>query len=117
VGGGIGIGTSNLGSFRLTVEGKIGANEAQVRTAGPAGTDSAFFDNYRLRPLAEVEKYVKQKHHLPKVPSAVEVEKNGINLGEMDALLLKKIEELTRCVIGQNKKIEAMEKELAQAKE
>jgi hypothetical protein len=57
---------------------------------------------------------VQQNKHLPEIPSAAEVEKNGINLGEMDALLLKKVEELTLYVIEQNKKIEAQDQKIAE---
>jgi hypothetical protein len=103
--GSVGIGTSSPGSFKLAVEGKIGANEVQVRTAGSGWADYVFFDNYQLRPLTEVERFVKQNHHLPEVPSAAEVEKNGHNLGQMDAILLKKIEELTLYLIEQQKQL------------
>jgi len=108
----VGIGTTNPGIFKLAVEGKVGAHEVQVRTAGSGWADYVFFDDYKLRPLAEVEKYVKQNHHLPEVPSAEEVEKNGHNLGQMDAILLKKIEELTLYMIELKKDNQALRQEV-----
>ncbi len=107
VSGSMGIGTYNPGSFKLAVEGKIGAREVNVTATNPF-PDYVFENTYKLRSLAEVEKYVQQNRHLPEIPSAAEVEKNGINLGEMDALLLKKIEELTLYVIEQNKQLQEL---------
>lgn len=109
--GSVGIGTTNPGIFKLAVEGKVGAHEVQVRTSGSGWADYVFFDNYRLRPLPEVERYVKQNRHLPEVPSAQEVEKNGHNLGQMDAILLKKIEELTLYLIEQQKQLDQLQQQ------
>jgi len=67
--------------------------------------DYVFAPNYALRPLAEVERFVRQNSHLPEVPSAAEVAKDGLALGEMNATLLKKVEELTLYLIEQNKQI------------
>ena len=106
--GNVGIGTDSPGSFKLSVEGKIGAREINVTATNPF-PDYVFHSNYSLRPLSEVESFVKENKHLPEIPSAAEVEKNGINLGEMDALLLKKIEELTLYVIELTNKIEKLE--------
>lgn len=61
-----------------------------------------------------LEKFVKENNHLPEVPSAEEFKKNGYSVGEMDNLLLKKVEELTPYIIGLNKKIEVLEKEVKQ---
>ena len=54
-----------------------------------------------MRPLSEVKAYVDENHHLPEIPSATEVEQNGLKLGEMNAALLKKVEELTLYIIQQ----------------
>lgn len=70
-------------------------------------SDYVFAKNYKLMPLKEVEKFVNLNSHLPNVPSAQEVVNNGINVAEMDAKLLEKIEELTLYLIEQNKKIDA----------
>ncbi len=100
--GNVGIGTTTTGSFKLAVEGKIGAREINVLT-GPGWPDYVFEKNYNLLPLAEVEGYINQNKHLPGVPAAKEMEKNGVNLGEMNMLLLKKVEELTLYVLEQHK--------------
>lgn len=101
--GNVGIGTSNPGSYKLAVEGTIGARKVKVTTASWA--DYVFEKDYHLPSLAEVEKYIQQHKHLPDVPSAIEVEKNGLDLGDNQAVLLKKIEELTLYAIDQNKQI------------
>lgn len=62
-----------------------------------------FTDAYKLPALAEIEKHIKEKGHLPEIQSAAEVERNGVNLGEINAQLLKKIEELTLYLIQENK--------------
>jgi len=98
--GNVGIGTLFPDS-KLSVNGKIRAHEIKVETAN--WPDYVFAKEYQLLSLAEVEKHIKEKGHLPGVPSAVEVKANGIDLGEMNAKLLQKIEELTLHLI-QNKK-------------
>jgi hypothetical protein len=109
--GNVGIGTVNTGSFKLAVEGKIGAREVQVTLANPF-PDYVFASNYKLRSLFNLETYINQNKHLPGIPSAAEVEKNGgIELGQMNTKLLEKIEELTLYVIEINKKVERLEKE------
>jgi hypothetical protein len=99
--GNVGIGTTSPGSFKLAVEGKIGAREVNVTTA--AWSDYVFKSEYRLRSLTEVDQYIKENQHLPDVPSEKEVLKNGQDLGAMNSILLRKIEELTLYVIELNK--------------
>ena len=106
--GSVGIGTLTTGTCKLAVEGKIGAREINVLT-GPGWPDYVFEKNYNLPTLAEVEKYINQNKHLPEVPTAKEMEKNGVNLGEMNMLLLKKVEELTLYMIEQEKRIKELE--------
>ncbi|WBV55580.1 cell wall anchor protein [Chryseobacterium daecheongense] len=99
-----------------------GIKAEQIKVENPATNgwaDYVFKKDYKLRSLEDVEKHISEKGHLPNIPSAGEVEKNGINLGEMDAKLLEKIEELTLYSIEQNKtlkqqsdKIEKLEKQL-----
>jgi hypothetical protein len=108
--GNVGIGTDNTGSFRLAVEGKIGArNEVTVLNPGVAWPDYVFAPGYKLRTLPETEAYIKANGHLPEVPSAGQIEKEGLNLSEMNATLLKKIEELTLHIIQLQKRIEVLE--------
>ena len=104
--GNLSIGTMNPGIFKLAVNGNVRAKEVKVETGW---SDFVFEDDYDLPTLEEVEKFIDVHKHLPEIPSAKEVEENGVNLGEMDSKLLQKIEELTLYVIEQNKKIRALE--------
>lgn len=105
----VGINTTNDGSpkgdgqqYWLAVKGRILAEEVQVQTGW---ADFVFAPDYKLPSLSSVESHIKQKGHLPGIPSAAEVEANGISVGNMNALLLQKIEELTLHVIKQQKEI------------
>jgi hypothetical protein len=114
--GNVGIGTSNPGTFKLAVEGKIGAREVKVTLASWA--DYVFYPRYNLLPLGDLEKYLNLNGHLPNIPSAKEVEDNkGIELGEMTAKLLEKVEELTLYVIELNNANNALKEENEKIKE
>jgi len=102
--GNVGIGT-DLPSEKLTVNGKIRARA--IRVDVDAMPDYVFAPKYELLSLPELEKFIQVYKHLPEVPSAGEAEKNGIELGEMNQLLLKKIEELTLHLIEKNKALAA----------
>ena len=104
--GNVGIGTVNPGAFRLAVNGKIRAKEIKVEAGW---SDFVFEDDYYLRPLTDVEAFIQTHKHLPDIPSAQEVEENGVNLGEMESKLLQKIEELTLYIIEQEKRIKQLE--------
>ncbi|MCX2680627.1 hypothetical protein OOZ15_11800 [Galbibacter sp. EGI 63066] len=106
--GNIGIGTENPGSWKLAVNGQIRAKEIKVDTDW---SDFVFEKDYDLPTLDEVEQHIKEKGYLQDIPSAEEVEENGIYLGEMDAKLLQKIEELTLYTIEQEKEIKKLKKE------
>jgi hypothetical protein len=111
--GNTGIGTTlanNPNDYKLAVNGKIGAKEVQVENTSSTWADYVFESDYKLMPLKLVEDFVNTNKHLPEIPSAEEVKINGHKLGEMDVLLLKKIEELTLYIIEQDKKIERLEK-------
>ncbi len=111
--GNVGIGTSTPQS-KLAVNGDITAKKVRVTPTGWA--DYVFDPSYILRPLTELEQFIGAKHHLPEIPSAAEVEKNGIDLGDNQALLLKKIEELTLYVIDLNKKVQQQQEEIIRLK-
>ncbi len=98
--GKVGIGTTSP-TNKLEVNGKIRSKEVIVEATG--WPDYVFTDDYDLPTLAEIEVFIKANKHLPGVPSAKQVEENGLTLGEMNALLLKKIEELTLHTIEQEK--------------
>ncbi|AZB24802.1 cell wall anchor protein [Chryseobacterium bernardetii] len=96
-------------------DGKIYAKEVEVKIN--VWADYVFRKDYKLRPLEDVEQHITEKGHLPNIPSAKDVEKEGINLGEMDAKLLEKIEELTLYSIEQNKQIKSQKEQLRQQSE
>ncbi|MFC5046255.1 hypothetical protein ACFSTE_04205 [Aquimarina hainanensis] len=102
--GNVGIGTTNTKGFKLGVKGKIAAEEVKVALYN-TWPDFVFEKDYILPSLQEVENYIKEKGHLQDIPSAKEVAKNGFFLGNMDAKLLQKIEELTLYTIAQQNKI------------
>ncbi|MBB6005500.1 hypothetical protein [Arcicella rosea] len=108
--GNVSIGSPTIQSaYKLAVTGDMIAERVVVklRTTWP---DYVFNNSYQLPTLNDVEKYIKQNHHLPNIPSADEVEKNGVDVGKINAKLMEKVEELTLYLIEQNKKIEALEK-------
>ncbi|MEE3998767.1 hypothetical protein V1T75_00345 [Tenacibaculum sp. FZY0031] len=102
--GNIGIGTTDTKGFKLGVNGKVTATEVKIATYAN-WSDFVFEKSYKLPSLENVEQHIKEKGHLKDIPSAEEVEKNGFYLGEMDAKLLQKIEELTLYTIQQEKKL------------
>ncbi len=110
VSGAVGIGTTNPGTYKLAVVGKIHATEVVVETGW---SDYVFSDDYRLAPLSEVEAHIKAEKHLPGIPSAAEVEQGGVSVGDMQAKLLAKVEELTLHVIAQNKRLDEQAARLA----
>jgi hypothetical protein len=112
--GNVGIGTTTPQS-KLAVNGTVCATKVRVATTG-CWADYVFDKGYKLRSLSEVEQYINQHHHLPEVPAAADVEKNGLDVGDNQATLLKKIEELTLYVIEQNKKLESQQQQIDQLK-
>ncbi|UOY06663.1 hypothetical protein L0P88_22415 [Muricauda sp. SCSIO 64092] len=98
-----GIGTTNTKGYKLGVKGKIAAEEVKVSLYN-GWSDFVFGKDYYLPTLEEVENHIKEKGHLKDIPSAKEVAKNGVLLGEMNSKLLQKIEELTLYLIEQNKR-------------
>jgi hypothetical protein len=111
-GGNVGIGTINP-THKLAVNGTIRATEIIVDTGW---ADYVFADDYRLAPLSEVEAHIRAKKHLPGVPSAAEVAASGVSMGEMQATLLAKVEELTLHLIAQEKQMQAQHQEIAALK-
>ena len=124
--GKIGIGTNQPDEL-LTVKGKIHAQEVIVDLNGAIAPDyvfesyfegvSKFNPSYQLLTLPEIEIYIKEFHHLPKIPSSKELEKNGISLKEMNLMLLEKIEELTLYTIQQQKEIDVLKEKVSKLNE
>ncbi|PRD44963.1 hypothetical protein C5745_18840 [Sphingobacterium haloxyli] len=104
--GNVGVGTATPTS-KLAVNGNIRAREIKVETAN--WPDYVFQKDYELKSLSEVEKYINENGHLPEIPKAEEVEAEGVSLGEMNKLLLKKVEELTLYLLEQDKRIRELE--------
>jgi hypothetical protein len=108
--GNIGIGTTNPTGYKMAVNGGIHAQQVNVDLSG--WSDYVFDKDYHLPTLTETAAYINQNHHLAEIPSAAEITKNGLDLGEMNKLLLKKVEELTLYLIEKDKEIKE-EKDLA----
>jgi hypothetical protein len=109
--GNVGIGTVTPDE-KLTVKGKIHAEEVRVDLNVP-GPDYVFEQDYQLKSLPEIQAFIKENKHLPEIPSAKEMEKNGVNLSEMNMLLLKKVEELTLHLIKQDEHLKASQQQQA----
>ncbi|WP_052266464.1 hypothetical protein [Pedobacter kyungheensis] len=112
--GNVGINTTNP-TERLSVNGKIRAKEIKVEASN--WPDYVFEEDYKVGTLEGLESYIKANKHLPEVPSAKEVTANGIELGEMNKLLLQKIEELTLHLIEKDKEINKLKKMEAKVSE
>jgi hypothetical protein len=106
--GNLGIGYNDP-KHKLSVAGTISATEVKVSTT--PNSDFVFEPEYQLRPLEEVDAFIRENKHLPDIPSAAEFKENGVGLGEMDNMLLQKIEELTLYVIEQKKELIELRKE------
>ncbi|WP_109830896.1 hypothetical protein [Reichenbachiella versicolor] len=125
--GRVGIGTTNPdallsvnGTIHCTdieTNGQVHCEEVLVDTNVDQVPDYVFEEDYDLRSLEETKSYIQANKHLPEVPSAVEMSENGMNLTEMNLLLLKKIEELTLHVIRQQEEMSKMKVELNKLKQ
>jgi hypothetical protein len=106
-GGGVCIGTTNLAGYQLAVNGNIRSKEVVVESGW---ADYVFDEKYKLPLLSDVEKFITRNRHLPNIPSALEIEKNGLHLGDVQKKMMEKIEELTLYIIEQHKRIAVLEK-------
>ena len=106
--GNIGIGTTSP-VYKLDVAGTFRAREIIVNATG---ADFVFADDYRLRPLSEVEAFISENNHLPEIQSAQEMQENGVSMNELQIQLLQKIEELTLYLIQQEKVIQVLRQEV-----
>lgn len=95
---------------KLTVKGKVHAEEVKVDLSVP-GPDYVFNEDYELRSLEEIREYIEENGHLPNIPSAAEMEENGVQLGLMNMKLLEKIEELVLYTLHQEEKVKALQQE------
>jgi hypothetical protein len=116
--GKIAIGTTDMAkisTYSLAVNGDALFNKIKIK-AYASWPDYVFQSNYHLPPLSEIEKFIQQNKHLPEVPPAEEMEKEGVDVGNNQTLLLKKIEELTLYMIEQDKKTNRLAEENQQLK-
>jgi len=109
--GSVGIGTTDPKGYKLAVAGNMIAESVKVKLQN-TWPDYVFAKSYQLLTLQQTEKHIKEKGHLPGIPSAKEVEAEGINLGEMNVKLLQKIEELTLHLIEQGKNQKVLQEEV-----
>jgi hypothetical protein len=103
VGGDLG----NFSDFILAAKGKIAGSEFVVKTVA-SWPDYVFADDYKLKSLEETERFIKANKHLPNIPAAAAIEKNGLELGDMQKRLMEKVEELTLYLIEANKAIKEL---------
>ena len=118
VNGKVVIGGQNLirpEGYKLYVEEGIITEKVKVELVSN-WSDFVFDKNYQLRSIGDLEKFIKENKHLPDIPSARDVKENGIDLGEMDAKLLQKIEELTLYIIQHQKEIEYLKSQIEELK-
>ena len=97
-------------NFRVYGNGNIKARDLVLDQAH--WPDYVFKDDYNLKTIEEVEAFVKENKHLPDVPSEDEILENGMSVGEMNKILVQKVEELTLYIIEQNKTIKAQQEEI-----
>lgn len=110
--GSVGVGTTTTpAGYKFAVAGNVIAESMTVKLQAN-WPDYTFKKDYKLMPLSELKTYVDKNQHLPEVPSAAEVAKDGQNLGEMNKLLLKKVEELTLYLIEKDKQIKEISDQL-----
>ena len=94
----------------MDVSGTIRANEILVNTV--SGADFVFDKDYNLRPLSEVNTYIQANRHLPEIPSAADMKKNGVSLDKLTIQLLQKVEEFTLYIIEQEKRIKEQDERI-----
>jgi hypothetical protein len=94
-------------AYKLDIYGKARANEIVVNTSG---ADFVFDKKYALPKLSDVKAYIDKNQHLPEIPSAKEMQANGLELGKMNKRLLQKVEELTLYLIDKDKQLSDQQK-------
>ena len=109
------IGPTLNGPYKLAVKGKIAATDFNVVATG-SWPDYVFSPSYKLRSLEETEAYINEHKHLPNIPAAAVVDKEGFALGDMQKRMMEKVEELTLYLIEANKNIHRQQKEIDQLK-
>lgn len=106
----IGAAASSATGYLLAVDGKVICEELKVQLSD-SWPDYVFADDYKLKSLQEVESFIETNNHLPGIPSAAELESEGIEVGEMQKAMMEKIEELTLYIIDLQKQVDALQAE------
>ena len=108
-GGSVRIGNVSVPSgYKFAVNGRMICEELKVKVASTGWPDYVFDDKYKLPSLDELKNFIAENKHLPNIPSAAEVEKNGLEIGDMQKRMMEKIEELTLYILQQQKEIEEL---------
>jgi hypothetical protein len=124
ISGNVGIGTHDMGEgFKLRVNGKIHCTEIVVTSSLSRGDDDGeewpdyvFAEDYELRSLTDLSSYIQENKRLPEIPSAAEVAEKGVNLLEINTLLLKKMEEMTLYILQQDEKMTDLQNQINELK-
>ena len=111
----MGIGVNDTEGYKLAVAGSMIAEEVVVKLQS-SWPDYVFGSDYQLMPLDELEKFISKNNHLPDIPSETQVKTSGINVADINAKLLRKIEELTLYVIEIKKENEQLSEKLKNLK-
>ena len=96
--------------YKFAINGKMLCEELKVKLASSGWPDYVFHETYKLRNLRQLEDYIHQNKHLPNIPSASDVEKNGLEVGDMQKRMMEKIEELTLYIIDLQKQVDELKK-------
>jgi hypothetical protein len=115
-GGNVGIGTVPPQDYKLAINGSTIATSMTIKAYGN-WPDYVFKKDYRLLPLSDVKTYIDQNQHLPEAPSAEQIAREGQNLGEMNKLLMKKVEELTLYLIEKDNENKSLQKQVNDLRE
>lgn len=110
--GDVAIGQTLASGYKLSVDGKVICEELRVNLTED-WPDYVFKPDYELLPLNKLESFVDENGHLPNIPSSDEMDESGLEVGEMQRLMMEKIEELTLYVIQQQKEIDELKSQLS----
>jgi len=103
--GTLNVGTSlNTSGYIARIGGKLICEEVKVKLISSGWPDYVFSEKYKLPTLQELQSFIQKNKHLPNIPSAAEVEKEGLELGDMQKRMMEKIEELTLYILQLEKK-------------
>ncbi|CAF3773500.1 unnamed protein product, partial [Rotaria sp. Silwood1] len=109
----IGSCNTNVDGYKLYVEEGILTEKVKVAVKDSEDWfDNVFEPDYKIMPIKDLEIYINKNKHLPEIPTTSDVLTNGVDLGKMNGLLLKKVEELTLCMIDLKKELDATKKEI-----